>query len=354
MLAPMRNRYDQFGKQMVRAALEGHCAVETDAEVPAETRRIDLWFMLREARASLPEHLGLLGTIASHAGTIEFFHKTPSRDELIACLIKQAEFRLHLPRRMAAPPLPFPIQWIISSGRPDRCIEGFSFRPMNGWPSGIYEGPPLLWTRLVVVNELSIARSTLMLRLLGAGAVLRRAISELNALPADAPERMLALPLLVQYRLTAESEPEMRTPEDEEFLMDTAGIADIAEMWRQRAVQEGVVKGLKQGLEEGLKQGLSQGLEEGLSQGLKQGRAQGLKEGVKQGREQGLDEGVRQGLAQGLERERKLLLRQLGQRFGDQLDGDTVRRVQAASAEQIEGWLERVVSAATLAEVLVD
>ena len=330
MLATMRNRYDQFGKQMVRTALEGCCTIETDAEVPAEARRIDLWLMLRDASASLPEHLGLLGTIASRASTLEFFHNTPSSDELVACLIKQAEFRFHLPRRMAAPPLPLPIQWIISSGRPDRCIEGLSFRPMDGWPSGIYEGPPLLWTRLVVVNELPVTRSTLMLRLLGARAVLRQAIAELKALPADAPERMLALPLLVQYRVTAESEPDMRTPEDEEFLMDTAGIADIVETWRQLAVQEGVVKGFKQGL--------SQGLEEGLSKGL----------------EQGLNEGVRQGLAQSLERERKLMLRLLRQCFGEQVDSDTVRRVQSASAEQIEGWLERVISAATLAEVLAD
>jgi flagellar biosynthesis/type III secretory pathway protein FliH len=347
VFAPMHNRYDQFGKQMVRAALEGHCAVETDAEVPAETRRIDLWFMRREARASLPEHLGLLGTIASRAGTLEFFHNTPSRDELIACLIKQAEFRLHLPRRMAAPPLPFPTQWIISSGRPDRCIEGLSFRPMNGWPSGIYEGPPLLWTRLVVVNELPVTRSTLMLRLLGARAVLRQAIAELKALPADAPERMLALPLLVQFRMTVESEPDLRTPEDEEFLMATA---DIVEMWRQLAVQEGVMQGFKQGLDEGLSKGLKQGLEEGLKQGLEEGREEGIRQGLEEGVKQGHEQGVRQGL----ERERKLMLRLLRQCFGDQVDSDTVRRVQAASAEQIEGWLERVVAAATLAEVFAD
>jgi len=37
----MRTRYVQFGKQMVRAALAEHGPVETDAEVPADTRRID-------------------------------------------------------------------------------------------------------------------------------------------------------------------------------------------------------------------------------------------------------------------------------------------------------------------------
>jgi hypothetical protein len=336
MVAAMRNRYDQFGKQIVRAALEGHLAVETDAEVPAETRRIDLWFMPRETRVALPEHLGLLGTIASRAGTIELFHSTPGNHQLIACLIKHGEFRLDLPRRTAAPPLPLPIQWIISSGRPDGGIEGLAFHPMAGWPSGVYEGPPQLWTRIVVVNELPVAQSTLMLRLLGAGAVLRRAIAELKALPPDAPERMLAFPLLVQFRLIVESEPGMRTPEDEEFLMATA---DIVEMWRQLAVQEGVIEGLKQGLTQGIVEGLEKGREEGLEKGREEGRKKGLDEGRTQERQVSLA------------RERRLLLRLLEQRFGD-VDIAIEERVEEAAAEQVETWLDHVVSAATLAEVL--
>src|SRR5690349_22591776 len=58
-----RTRFDQAGKQLVRDALEGHCSIETDAEVPADTRRIDLWVTPREAGAPLPDHLGLLGRI---------------------------------------------------------------------------------------------------------------------------------------------------------------------------------------------------------------------------------------------------------------------------------------------------
>jgi hypothetical protein len=48
-------------KQMVRTALETHGPIETDAEVAANTRRIDLWFMPDPMRKPLPEHLGLLG-----------------------------------------------------------------------------------------------------------------------------------------------------------------------------------------------------------------------------------------------------------------------------------------------------
>ena len=245
--APMRTPFDQFGKQMVRTALETHGAVETDAEVPADTRRIDLWFIPDPARGSMPDHLGLLGRIAGGPSTLELFHNTPGGDELAACLIKHGEFRHFLTERKTPPPVP--TQWVISSGRPDSGIDGLWLRPFAGWPSGIYEGPPLLWTRLVVVNELPVARDTLLVRLLGAGAVLKQAIAELKELPAEAPERTLALPVLLRLRLTVPSDPAKRTTDDQEFLMDTQ---DIVETWRREAIQEGVQKGLKQGVTEGV------------------------------------------------------------------------------------------------------
>jgi hypothetical protein len=184
---------------------------------------------------------------------------------------------------------------VISSGRPDAGIDGLGFHPMTGWPCGVYESPPLHCTRLVVVNELPVARDTLLVRLLGAGSVLKQAIAELQALPADAPERRLALPVLLRLRLTVPIDPAQQTSDDQEFLMNTQ---EIVETWRREAIQEG--------------------------------------------------------LQQGLERERKLLLRLLRRRFEAEVDGETERRVAAASAEQVEVWVERVLSAATLAEVLAD
>ena len=142
-------------------------------------------------------------------------------------------------------PPPVPTQWVISSGRPDGGIDGLWLRPIAGLPPGIYEGPPLLWTRLVVVNELPVARDTLLVRLLGAGSVLKQAIAELKELPAEAPERTLALPILLRLRLTVPSDPTKQTTDDQEFLMDTQ---DIVETWRREAVQEGVKQGLKHGI----------------------------------------------------------------------------------------------------------
>jgi hypothetical protein len=323
MVAPaMRTRFDQFGKQLVRDALDGLSSVEADAEVPADTRRIDLWVTPREAGMSLPDHLGLLGHIISGCVTLEFFHNTPSGDDLHVCLLKHGEFRHFLSRRKTLPPLP--IQWVISSGRPEAGIDSLGFRPITGEPPGIYESPPRHCTRLVVVNELPVTRDTLLLRLLGAGSVLKHAIAELQALPVDAPERRLALPILLGLHLTVPTDPAQRTSDDQEFLMNTQ---DIVETWRRKAIEEGV----KQGLEEGVKQGLEEGVK------------QGLEEGVKQGLQQGLEQG-----------ERKVLLRLLRRRFGAKVDGEVERRIAAASGEQIEIWAERVLSAATLGELLAD
>jgi len=88
-----RTRFDQFGKQMVRTAVAPRGPVETDAEVPADTRRIDLWFMGATTSAPVPDHLGLLGRITAGPSTLEFFHNPPSGDELAGCLIKHGEFR---------------------------------------------------------------------------------------------------------------------------------------------------------------------------------------------------------------------------------------------------------------------
>jgi hypothetical protein len=296
--AVTRTRFDQAGKQLVRDALEGRSSVETDAEVPADTRRIDLWVTPLEASSPLPDYLGLLGRIISGSVTLEFFHNTPSGDELTVCLIKHGEFRHFLSRRKTLPPIP--IQWVISSGRPDAGIAGLGFRPTAGGPCGIYDSPPLHFTRLVVVNELPVARHTLLVRLLGAGSVLKLAIAELQALPADAPERRLALPVLLRLRLAVPTDPARQTSDDQEFLMNTQ---DIVETWRREAIQEGVKQGLQQGLEQG---------------------------------------------------ERKLLLRQLRRRFGSEVDGEIERRVATAPAEQVEVWAERVLSATTLTELLAD
>jgi hypothetical protein len=101
--AVIRTPFDRFGKQMVRDAVEGLCSVESDAEVPASTRRIDLWVTPLEARASPLDHLGLLGRIISNSVTLEFFHNTISGDELHVCLLCRVRHNKHYADRRIMP-----------------------------------------------------------------------------------------------------------------------------------------------------------------------------------------------------------------------------------------------------------
>ena len=68
-------------------------------------------------------------------------------------------------------------------------------------------------------------------------------------------------------------------------------------------------------------------------------------------REQGRQEGLREGLRLG---ECAVLLRQLRRRFGSAVTTDIEQRIATASIEQIDIWTERVLSAATLTELLAD
>jgi hypothetical protein len=67
-------------------------------------------------------------------------------------------------------------------------------------------------------------------------------------------------------------------------------------------------------------------------------------------RERGRAEGLAEGLAEG---RAKVLLRQLARRFGP-LPTATVQRVEQASVRELDVWLDRILDAASLADVLAD
>jgi hypothetical protein len=77
---------------------------------------------------------------------------------------------------------------------------------------------------------------------------IRSAVAELAALPADAWERRIAEKILVESRYEIVAAPN-RTPEDEEFMMQTQDVAEmIFEKWRAQGVEEGERKGERRAL----------------------------------------------------------------------------------------------------------
>ncbi len=75
---------------------------------------------------------------------------------------------------------------------------------------------------------------------------------------------------------------------------------------------------------------------------------------IEQGRQQGIEQGRQQAIEQGRQRLQEVLMRLLRQRFGDEVTVHAERRIATASVEQIETWTARVLSAATLTELLAE
>lgn len=247
---------DHFYKRLHGVLLAELGRVETEVEVAVDTQRIDTRFRPALAGSPPPAELGTFGRIGASPVLLESYYRPPSFDELRDCVRKLLAshhldvLRARRERRRsssgsaqatARAPLPqIPVLWITSTGRPRGALEAFAFRPLAGWPAGVYTGPQTaIPVRLVLVNELPAERATLALRLMGRGATRRAALEELGALPEDAWERRHLVPLLVelQKNLAGAKSTRRLTNDEQEMVVDG-----------QKLVQE--IK--NQGREEGL------------------------------------------------------------------------------------------------------
>ncbi|WP_434047141.1 MULTISPECIES: hypothetical protein [Sorangium] len=240
----MRNRFDRLAKDIAQEGLTTTGKVVTNAEVIGETQLADVWYEPDPARASDRERLGLLGRLAETACTIEAYSDTPSAEEARACVEKHlAVWRGRAARDRAAEA---PFLWMLSTGRPAAVLGGLCTAPMAGWPAGVYEGSGLLRTALIVLSELPRVRSTLLIRLMGGGRVLREAIEDFRRLPLDAPERAIGLGPLLRFR-AAIAEVGPATPEEEEIVMTTQELVEqFIEQGRTQGMAQGIVHGMAQ------------------------------------------------------------------------------------------------------------
>ncbi|WP_437982258.1 hypothetical protein [Sorangium sp. So ce117] len=264
--APMRSRFDAFGKSVLRETLGLVGGADTQVEVIATSQTMDIWYVPDPARAALRAELGLLGELAAEPCQFEPFHDTPGPAELRGCVRKQLHWHHELERR-AGGAVPFPRLCVLSSGRPATVLDAFGFDPVPGRP-GLYRAAPGWRIDLVVIAELPRTRDTLLLRLLGARTVLRDAIRELVALPDDAWERGIALPWLIRLRFETPTEPSARTAEDAE----EEEIVTEVQQWFEQLKQSLRDEARKEGLQEGRKEGLQEGRKEGLQEGRKEGQ----------------------------------------------------------------------------------
>ncbi len=238
----MATRYDQFGKQMLRAGLESRGTFTPEHEVSPEPQYADGYFVPNLQLAS-PVAATMLGRITETPTSFEMFSTCLDALEAEGCLRKHFNLR-HILRK-SVDDSRLPRQWLMSTGKPVSALEKTWGRPATNWPTGVYDLPPVHATSIVVLSELPEERSTLFLRLMARGRTLQRALQELKALSDDEFEKCIALPLLVRYRLEVATAPV--SPADEEFLMNTQ---ETYEMFVQRIKLDGKRDGKLEGMRE--------------------------------------------------------------------------------------------------------
>ena len=243
----MRFRHDQLAKQLVSALLRAFGETTTSVEVLADAQQIDIWHLPAEG-APDRSRLGLLGRMTASACLLEAYHEPPDDDELRACLRKQLAFhhaRQHKVRGAAGdrPVVALATCWIVSSGRP-AALSAFGFVRAVGWPRGVYDAPSWLGLKLAVLTELPRSRDTLLVRLLGRGAVLRGALREVLALEPGSWERSAVLPVFARLRFELPQDPHDSTAEEKELAMTSQ---EMLEAFQREALEQGIEQGMTQG-----------------------------------------------------------------------------------------------------------
>jgi hypothetical protein len=246
----MRHLHDHIGKTIGQAALSLSGSTEIEAVIAPDARRADLRHDPDPARDAERALLGLLGRMASFLCLIELYSGAPDVDDSIACLMKLIAFRQQrqreadrqreehrervqreAPEESLPPPAPFVIPWcwIIATRRPASALVMFGATVAPGWPPGVYFGTGALFgtegvLRIGIVDagELPRERSTLLVRFLAAGPLLREAIADLALLEEGAPERAVAEKVLVDLEHVLGAKPSP-TPEEEEFVVSMQG-----------------------------------------------------------------------------------------------------------------------------------
>ena len=88
------------------------------------------------------------------------------------------------------------------------------------------------------------------------------------------------------------------------------------------------------------------------AEGMKRGEERGVKQGVKQGMKRGVEQGMKRGVEQGMKRGKaESLLRLMAKRFGS-IPGVARKRVESAAPAQLDIWLEAMLNAQSVDEML--
>ncbi|MCT7951130.1 hypothetical protein NG798_15125 [Ancylothrix sp. C2] len=240
--------HDQFAKDYLEELLSPFGTVQAPRRVAAEVREIDVWFSPASENQASTETLGLLGRLATTPCIFEPFRNPATPQEIGDCLVKILEIRRHLWREANRNNTDIEDSnlaklWIFSPTASESVLSGFgAIIDDNGLP-GVYFMPSYFRTAIVVIHQLPRTTETLWLRILGKGTVQKKAIDELERLPANNPFRKNALTLLNRLKADLQITPN-KDSEDQELVMRLSPLFD---QQLEQAQQQGLQQGLQQG-----------------------------------------------------------------------------------------------------------
>ena len=258
-----RFAHDQFAKDILDETLGSIGGVNPDQKVPAEVRKIDIYFTPNPEKPGYSEYrskLGLLGKMAGTTALFEPFRNPVTPDHVVSCLNKLFDVKADLTRQAKREnPLSneVPWLWILTPTASDNLLNGFNTttEPEN-WGEGIYFLGEYFRTGIVVIHRLPKTPETLWLRILGRGKVQEEALLSLAALPLDNPWRDQALELVYELKLNLDVNREQKSKldaEEDETLM--RAITPLFQEHLAAAEQKGIELGKIEGVQEGIARG---------------------------------------------------------------------------------------------------
>jgi hypothetical protein len=248
----MHHPYDDLAKKIGGRALAASGPTTVEHTIPRSTQRADIRHDPDPARGAERARLGLLGRIVRILCLLEIYGHMPHGAEWRACLGKhfahweawtrraRAENRKQKAKGVDPEPPVKPMLWILAVAFSRSMRRKLAVKTRPGWPKGVYfHGRDLHRVGIVVANELPRDRSTLLVRFMVAGPLLKNAIEDLAKLPADAIERGLLEGDLVDLERMLGARPS-RTPQEEEIVAMVQGtFTEARKMGRAEGHTEG-------------------------------------------------------------------------------------------------------------------
>ncbi|HEY9909098.1 MAG TPA: hypothetical protein V6D18_15995 [Thermosynechococcaceae cyanobacterium] len=239
--------FDQFSKNLLGGLLPDGGAVQQGYTLSSEVKEVDILFQPDPDKISSLQGLGLLGRMVEQFCLIEPYRNPVSTVEVQVCLGRAIEVGLHQRREAKQNQIPakqvvLPHLWILSPTVSEAVLEGFGARQTQQWGKGVYVLPESLRTAIVVIHQLPVTLDTLVLRLLGRGAVQNQAIAELLALSTAESFRKVCLYHLAKLQLTMKTRQKLS--KDDRELIDT--LQPAYEEWERETIEKGRQEGIEQ------------------------------------------------------------------------------------------------------------